>query len=115
VKTYKTCLSVEAYLNAESRQGKPSASGSMRKVRMAHNSDQWPTSGVIGWVTSCAVDSEGFLTGQAYLDLKNSEEGSQIFIFQSASDKAGKVPADFVVGDRATIPTPATVISRFPK
>lgn len=86
-------------------------------VRMAHNSDPVLDlrGRVIGWVTSCAVDSQGFLTGQAFVDLKNAEEGAEISIFQSASDKAGKAPAEFNVGDRANIPTPATIISRFPK
>jgi glycine hydroxymethyltransferase len=120
VKTYKPWfIGRDSYLeHSKSRQGEVVRFRFNEKgIRMAHNSDPAVDlrGRVIGWVTSCAVDSEGFLTGQAYLDLKNAEEGSQIFIFQSASDKAGKVPAEFVVGDRATIPTPATVISRFPK
>jgi len=120
VKTYKPWfIGRESYLErAKSRQGEVVRFRFNEKgVRMAHNSDPVvdQRGRVIGWVTSCAVDSEGYLTGQAYLDFKNGEEGSQVFIFQSASDKAGKVPADFLVGDRATFPTPATVLSRFPK
>ena len=39
---------------------------------MAHNGDPVvSTNGKrIGWVTSCAVDAERFLTGQAYVELK---------------------------------------------
>jgi glycine hydroxymethyltransferase len=70
---------------------------------------------VAGWVTSCAVDSEGYLTGQAFLELKSAEEGSSILVFQGAPQSVGKTPAEMVVGDRVILPTPATIISRFPK
>lgn len=88
-----------------------------KAVRMAHNSDPVvDTKGkVIGAVTSCAVDKEGYLTGQAYLDEKYMAEGTPIAIFQGASKQTGKAPADLVGGDRVTLPTAATVISRFPK
>ena len=55
----------------------------------------------IGWVTSCAVDAERYLTGQAYLDLKYTAEGTPILIHQGG------------VMDRPA--TPAKVVSRFPK
>jgi glycine hydroxymethyltransferase len=84
-------------------------------VRMAHNGDPVldKRGRVVGKVTSCAVDRDGFLTGQAYLDLKSAEEGAQIFIYQSAPDKAGKAPAELLIGDRTIIPIPAVVLSRF--
>ncbi len=46
-------------------------------VRMAHNGDPVidKRGKVIGWVTSCAVDMDGLLTGQAFLDFKNAEVG----------------------------------------
>jgi glycine hydroxymethyltransferase len=86
-------------------------------VRMAHNSDPVidAKGKVIGVVTSCAVDKEGFLTGQAYLDVKYAVEGTPISIFQGAPKQAGKSPAELVSGDRINLPTPATVVSRFPK
>jgi glycine hydroxymethyltransferase len=68
-----------------------------------------------GFVTSCAVDSDGYLTGQAYLDLKIAVEGEAIFIFQSAPESGGKAPSALNLGERVTVPTPATVLSRFPK
>jgi glycine hydroxymethyltransferase len=48
---------------------------SEKGVRMAHNGDPVvdKRGKAIGWVTSCAVDAEGYLTGQAYLDLKFAE------------------------------------------
>lgn len=86
-------------------------------IRMAHNGDPVmdKRGRVIGWVTSCAVDSEGLLTGQAYVDLKNTEVGTPIFIYQSAPQNTGKAPAELMVGDRKTLPTKAEVIRRFPK
>jgi glycine hydroxymethyltransferase len=57
----------------------------------------------------------GFLTGQAYLELKSAEEGTPILIYQGAPGSAGKAPAELLLGDRLVLPTPATVVSRFPK
>ena len=86
-------------------------------VRMAHLGDPVvdKRGTTIGVVTSCAVDGDSYLTGQAYLDLKFSKAGTPIFVFQSASEKASKAPADLNVGDKVSIPTPATVIPRFPE
>jgi glycine cleavage system aminomethyltransferase T len=55
----------------------------------------------IGWVTSCAIDSERFLTGQAYLENGYTKEGTSIGIHQGG------------VMDR--LATSAKVVSRFPK
>jgi glycine hydroxymethyltransferase len=74
-----------------------------QRVRMAHNGDPVvSTNGErIGWVTSCAVDAERFLTGQAYVELAYAKEGTAIGIHQGgAVDKAS---------------TAAKVVSRFPK
>jgi glycine hydroxymethyltransferase len=73
------------------------------RVRMAHNGDPVVNSNGerIGWVTSCAVDSERFLTGQAFLENVYVKEGTPIGIHQGG------------VMDRPA--TPAKVVSRFPK
>jgi glycine hydroxymethyltransferase len=88
-----------------------------RGVRMAHTGDPVVDrrGRTIGHVTSCAVDSEGFLLGQAYLERKNAVEGTPIAIFQRAAQKSGKAPADLDTGDRIPIPSPATVLRRFPR
>jgi glycine hydroxymethyltransferase len=70
---------------------------------------------VIGVVTSCAIDTDGLLTGQASLDLKSAVEGTPIFVYQGSPKQAGKAPAELATGDRVTLPTPAVVLSRFPK
>jgi glycine hydroxymethyltransferase len=86
-------------------------------VRMAHYSDPVVNrrGQVIGKVTSCAVDREGYLLGQAYLKEGYLEEGTPIAIFQSAAKTDQKAPASLEVGERVSIPTPATVLSRFPE
>jgi glycine hydroxymethyltransferase len=86
-------------------------------VRMAHHGDPVldKRGRVSGKVTSCAVDSDGFLTGQAFVDLKLADPETPLFIYQSAPKSSGKAPADMVTGDRATLPSLAVVLTRFPK
>lgn len=88
-----------------------------KAVRMAHNGDPVMDARgrVIGHVTSCAVDQEGYLTGQAFIEQKSAIEGTPISIFQSASKAGLPAPADLKPGDRFTLPTAAVVLSRFPK
>jgi glycine hydroxymethyltransferase len=74
-----------------------------QRTRMAHNGDPVvSTNGErIGWVTSCAIDSARFITGQAYVALEYAKEGTPIFIHQGGAM------------DRA--PSAAKVVSRFAK
>ena len=120
VKVYKPWfIGREAYL----ARGKERTSEVVRfrftekGIRMAHQGDPVidKRGKVIGVVTSCAADRDGFLLGQAYLDLKFKEPGAQILIFQGSPQKADKAPADLILGDRLTLPSAATVLSRFPK
>jgi glycine hydroxymethyltransferase len=85
-------------------------------VRMAHNGDPVVDrrGRVIGTVTSCAVDREGYLLGQAYLERKSAVEGTPIAVFQGAPKEAGKPPSEMQMGERVVVPTAATVLSRFP-
>ncbi len=86
-------------------------------VRMAHHGDPVidARGKYIGKVTSCAIDQEGYLTGQAFVENKYSEEGTPIFIYQGASEKESKAPAQLTNGDKVVLPTQAKVISRFMK
>jgi glycine hydroxymethyltransferase len=74
-----------------------------QRVRMAHNGDPVVDADGkrIGFVTSCAIDSERFLTGQAYLDTDYAKVDTPIGIHQGG------------VIDRPA--TPAKVVSRFAK
>ena len=120
VKIYKPWfIGREAYLERESgRSGEVVRFRFNEKgVRGAHSGDPVidRRGHVIGWVTSCAIDSEGFWTGQAFVDLKNAEDGTPIFIYQGAPKSTGKPPAEMQMGDRANLPSQATIVSRFPK
>jgi glycine hydroxymethyltransferase len=120
VKTYKPWfIGREAFLGREkTRKGVVVRFRFNEKgVRMAHLKDPVldKRGRVIGMVTSCAVDKEGFLTGQAFIELKSAEEGMPVLVYQSAPKEAGKAPLELKVGDRTILPTPATVVSRFPK
>jgi glycine hydroxymethyltransferase len=55
-----------------------------QRTRMAHNGDPVVNANGerIGFVTSCAIDSARFITGQAYVDLKYAKEGTPILIHQ---------------------------------
>jgi glycine hydroxymethyltransferase len=120
VKTYKPWfIGREAYLAQEAKRKGMVVRFRFTEtgVRMAHPGDPVmdKRGKVIGTVTSCAADKEGYLLGQAYVDLKFADEGTPIFIFQGASQKADKAPADLSMGDRITMPGAAMVLRRFPK
>jgi glycine hydroxymethyltransferase len=120
VKTYKPWfIGRDAFLEQEANRKSEVVRFQFteKSVRMAHLGDPVvdKRGKTIGYVTSCAVDKEGFLTGQAYIASKNAETGDAIFIFQSASDKASPPPADLNFGDKISIPNSALILSRFPK
>src|SRR5215207_6831858 len=74
-----------------------------QRVRMAHNGDPVVNANGehIGFVTSCAIDSERFLTGQAFLETTYTSLDTPIFVHQGG------------VMDRPA--TAAKVVSRFAK
>ncbi len=120
VKTYKSWfIGRDAFIARETaRKGVVARFRFNEKgVRMAHNGDPvLNTKGqVIGKVTSCAIDSEGYLTGQTFIDLKYTAENTPVLIYQGAPEKIGKTPNALDIGDKQVIPTAATIISRFPK
>lgn len=84
-------------------------------VRMAHYGDPVvdKRGQVIGKVTSCAIDQDGYLLGQAYVKKKFMGAGTPLAIFQGASEKSIRPPIEVEVGDRVRIPTSATVLTRF--
>ncbi|HET89880.1 MAG TPA: glycine cleavage system aminomethyltransferase GcvT [Chloroflexi bacterium] len=71
---------------------------------------------VIGQVTSCAMDTEGYLVGQAYVDLRHAEEGAPIRIFPRPVREVWDKPyEELEVGDRLVMHNEAVVVSRFMK
>lgn len=70
---------------------------------------------VIGIVTSCSVDSEGYQLGQAYIKQDYLNSGTQVAVFAgSAHARQGKALDALAMGDRVTLPEPATIQRRFP-
>ena len=70
---------------------------------------------VVGTVTSCSIDSEGYSLGQAYLKLEYAAESTPLLVYAgAASAKAGKPLGELRIGDKTTVPSPVTVLSRFP-
>ena len=120
IKTYKSWfIGREAFLKREKERKNVVVRFRFTEkgVRVAHPGDPVldKRGRVIGWVTSCALDSDGLLTGQAYIELKSSEKGTLLFIYQGAPDKPGLSPSGMKYGDRSVLPTPAVVVRRFPK
>jgi glycine hydroxymethyltransferase len=86
-------------------------------VRMAHLGDpvvDW-RGRVIGHVTSCAVDKDGYLTGQAFIESRSAGKGTIIYIYQGAPKDSSKTLGRLVVGERVILPSPAHILRRFPK
>jgi glycine hydroxymethyltransferase len=70
---------------------------------------------VVGSVTSCAIDSEGYLLGQAYLPLTMAEPETTVFIYQlGGGTRPLRAPDNVRPGARLPIPDAATVLTRFP-
>ena len=71
---------------------------------------------VVGVVTSCSIDSEGYQLGQAYLKEDYQQEGTPIAIYTGAARlKLAKEFGALSLGDKAPVPSAATVLSRLPK
>ena len=71
---------------------------------------------VVGHVTSCAIDSEGYLLGQAILPEGMTEPGTALYVYQLGGGTRpikGVERAD--LGGRLPMPDAATVLTRFPE
>ncbi len=69
---------------------------------------------VIGEVTSCAMDTEGYLVGQAYVDQRYAKVGTEVNIFPRPAREDWEKPyEELEVGDRLVMHNEATVIRRF--
>ncbi len=69
----------------------------------------------VGFVTSCAIDAEGYLLGQAIVPLSMSERGTAVSIYQlGGGSREIRVPKALKIGARLPMPDGATVLTRFP-
>jgi glycine hydroxymethyltransferase len=69
---------------------------------------------VVGIVTSCSIDSEGYQLGQAYVKDDYTAEGTPLAVFAAGSHTNGG-KAEVKLGDKLMLPEPVTVLSRMPK
>lgn len=86
-----------------------------KRVRVAHIGDPVvDTEGnAIGHVTSCALDSQRRLIGQAVIDRKFIKKGTPIHVYQGASTEEKFSLSDPKIKGKAVTASQATVISRF--
>ncbi len=68
---------------------------------------------VIGTVTSCAMDGEGFLVGLAIVDAGEADEGNTIYVVALPERMPDPLKPFAPLGSRALMPEPATVLPRF--
>ena len=70
---------------------------------------------IIGTVTSCAIDTEGYLLGQALVPA-DTKRNSTLYIYQlGGGTRALRVPKAVKAGARMPMPDTATVLTRFPR
>ncbi len=91
------------------------------RFRMQHKGVRPPQPGaavldrrgsVIGMVTSCSIDSEGYQCGQAYVKEAFSAPETPLLILNIG--KEATLPASVALGDRLPVPDAAIVLTRFP-
>ncbi len=70
---------------------------------------------VVGIVTSCAIDSEGYQLGQAYIKAEFQDEGTPVGVYAGSERLKPQAVNGLKLGDKAPMPEAATVLSRFPK
>ena len=69
---------------------------------------------VIGNVTSCSIDTDGYLIGLAYCQARGNQEGNPLQILTLPSRvPAGKDADKLAPGDKLVLPDSATVLTRF--
>jgi glycine hydroxymethyltransferase len=88
-----------------------------KRVRKAHYGDPVmdEVGRVIGRVTSCATDSEGYFTGQAFINQRYAKKGNLVYIYQDVSKRKGKELTNLSYGERVALPDTATILRRFPR
>jgi glycine hydroxymethyltransferase len=92
---------------------------SAKGVRMVKSGDRVASSRtqqIIGHITSCAVDAEGFQVGMAYVDRRFTPEGTRVALIPEAgpAGASNKRMEELGIGDRFPLQVDAVVLNRFP-
>ncbi len=118
IKVYKPFfIGREAFINREAqREGRVIRFGVPEKGPMPQNGDPVvdDKGKVVGFVTSCAIDTTGQQVGQAYVRDAYTAPGVKLAILVSPRREA-KPRAQLTFGDRTQLPVAIVVLSRFPK
>jgi glycine hydroxymethyltransferase len=69
---------------------------------------------VVGRVTSCSLDTEGFLLGQAFVRESVKKVGTSLSVL-ATPHRAPKPQSELKLGDRVGLPIAIEIVSRFPK
>ena len=70
---------------------------------------------VVGIVTSCSIDSEGYQLGQAYVKLDYAKLNTQLGVFSGSSRAKPESAKDASMGKKLSVPETVTILTRFPK
>ncbi len=70
---------------------------------------------VVGIVTSCSIDSEGYQLGQAYVQKGHTKSGTQLGVFAGSGRSKPMSFEGVGLGKRLVTPEPVTILTRFPK
>lgn len=70
---------------------------------------------VVGIVTSCSIDSEGYQLGHVYLKRELRKRGTRLGLFSGTGRWKDRNLSATKLGDRANVPEPITILTRFPK
>jgi glycine hydroxymethyltransferase len=70
---------------------------------------------VVGIVTSCNIDSEGYQLGQALMQRDFRKPGTALSVFASANRAKPVNFANLTLGKRVKMPEPLTILTRFPR
>jgi glycine hydroxymethyltransferase len=109
----------EAFITAETKRDQELVRFRMdeKGVRRAEQGDPIldKRGKVVGTVTSCAIDSEGYLLGQAIVAPNMTEPGTTLYLYQlGGGTRELRLPPAIKPGARLPLPDSATVLSRFP-
>ena len=90
---------------------------SEKRVRRAHYGDPVmdEVGRMIGRVTSCSSDTDGYFLGQAYINQRYAKKGTLIYVYQDVSRRKGKDLSKLSFGERVALPDTATILRRFPR
>jgi glycine hydroxymethyltransferase len=69
---------------------------------------------VIGLVTSCSIDSDGYQLGQVYLHESSLEPNTEVAVFCGSARVKSNGLSGLTLGAKVVMPEKAVILTRFP-